>query len=277
MAYLLLKKPSVLPGFGLTLGLTLLYTSLIVLLPLACLFAEAAHLGWQPMVKAVTHARVLHAFELSFGISFIAAAIDGVFGLIIAWVLVRYQFPGRRIADAIVDLPFALPTAVAGIALSSLLAPQGWIGQFFTPLGIKIAFTPLGILVALMFTGLPFMVRTVQPVIEDIDGELEEAAAALGATRWQTFSRVLLPALLPALATGFALSFARGLGEYGSVIFIAGNLPMKSEIVPLLIAIKIEQFNVAEASAIAIIMLLASFLLLLLIQRLQRHLQRRRT
>jgi sulfate/thiosulfate transport system permease protein len=269
------RKPSVLPGFGLTLGFTLAYLSLIVLLPLAGLAAGAAALGWQGFWEAVLTPRVLAAFKVSFLTAFAAAAVNAVFGLLVAWVLVRYEFPGKRIVDALVDLPFALPTAVAGIALASLYSGQGWIGSLLEPLGIRVAFTPLGIVVALIFIGLPFVVRTVEPVLQDIEAEQEEAAAMLGAGRLATFGRVILPAIMPALVTGFALAFARGLGEYGSVIFIAGNLPMTSEIVPLLIIIQLEQFNYPGAVAIGTLMLGASFLLLLVINLLQRWARRR--
>jgi sulfate/thiosulfate transport system permease protein len=269
MRALRLKQPSVLPGFGLTLGFTLSYLGLIVLLPLGALVLSAAGAGaeaWQTLASS----RVLAAFRVSFGTAFVAAAVNAVFGLIVAWVLVRYTFPGRRIVDSLIDLPFALPTAVAGIALTALYAGNGWLGQFLEPLGIKIAFTPLGIVVALIFIGLPFVVRTVEPVLQDLDAEVEEAAATLGARRWQAFCRIILPAILPALLTGFALAFARGLGEYGSVIFIAGNMPMVSEIVPLLIVIQLEQYDYAGATVVGSAMLAASFLLLLAINLLQR-------
>ena len=264
-----LKQPSVLPGFGLTLGFTLSYLGLIVLIPLGALVLNAAAPGPRPG-RSLASPRVLAAFRVSFGTAFAAALVNAVFGLIVAWVLVRYTFPGRRIVDSLVDLPFALPTAVAGIALTALYAGNGWIGQFLEPLGVKVAYTPLGIVVALIFIGLPFVVRTVQPVLQDLDAEVEEAAATLGASRWQTFRRVILPAILPALLTGFALAFARGLGEYGSVIFIAGNMPMVTEIAPLLIVIKLEQYDYAGATAIGTAMLAASFLLLLAINLLQR-------
>lgn len=269
------KKPSVIPGFGPALGFTLLYLTLIVLIPLSGLFFKTATMTWEQFWDTVSDDRVLHAYYISFGTSLIAAVVNVVFGLMIAWMLVRYQFPFKKFFDAMVDLPFALPTAVAGIALTALYAPNGWIGQYLEPLGIKVAFTPLGILIALIFIGLPFVVRTVQPVLEDMDKELEEAAASLGATRWQTFTRVILPHILPALMTGFAMAFARALGEYGSVIFIAGNMPGVSEIVPLLIVIKLEQYNYAGATAIALVMLLASFLLLLVINLLQKWSQTR--
>jgi sulfate transport system permease protein len=264
-----LRKPSVLPGFGLTLGFTLCYLSLIVLIPLAGLILAAAGLGWSGFWSAVTTPRVLSAFRVSFGTSLIAALINAFFGLMVAWVLVRYSFPGKRIVDAIVDLPFALPTAVAGIALTSLYTPNGWIGSWLEPMGIKVAFSPLGIIVALTFIGLPFVVRTVQPVLQDLAPEEEEAAVSLGATRWQTFCRVIFPAILPALITGSALAFARAVGEFGSVIFIAGNMPGISEIIPLLIIIKLEQFDYAGATAIATLMLIVSFAMLLAINMLQ--------
>jgi sulfate transport system permease protein len=263
------RRPSVLPGFGLAFGCTVLYLSLIVLIPLSAAFVKSASLGWAGFWAAVSAPRVLAALQLSFGASFIAALLNAVFGLLVAWVLVRYRFPGRRIADALVDLPFALPTAVAGIALAALYAGNGWLGQHLEPLGIKVAFTPLGILVALTFIGLPFVVRTVQPVLEDLEPEIEEAAATLGANRVQTFARVILPAIGPALLTGFTLAFARAVGEYGSVIFIAGNLPMVSEIAPLLIIIKLEQYDYAGATSVAVAMLVISFVLLLLINLLQ--------
>jgi len=259
----------VLPGFNLTLGYTLLYLSLIVLIPLAALVLKTFTLSWDQFVAAVTSPRVMASYRLTFGASFIAAMVNVVFGLLVAWVLVRYQFPGKKIVDALVDLPFALPTAVAGIALTALLAGNGWIGQYLEPLGIKLAFNPNGVVVALIFIGLPFVVRTVQPVLEDTERELEEAAMSLGATRWQTFSRVILPAILPALLTGFAMAFARAVGEYGSVIFIAGNMPMVSEITPLIIIGKLEQYDYAGATAVATVMLALSFVLLLVINALQ--------
>ncbi len=266
----LLTRHSVLPGFNLTLGFTVLYLSLIVLIPLSATFAKSATLGWEQFWAAVSAPRVLASYRLSFGASLIGASINAVFGLVVAWVLVRYSFPGKRVIDALVDLPFALPTAVAGIALTAVYSPQGWIGQWFEPLGVKIAFTPLGVMVPLTFIGLPFVVRTVQPVLEDLDPEVEEAAASLGASRWQTFWRVLLPSLWPALLTGFALAFARAVGEYGSVIFIAGNIPMVSEITPLLIVSKLEQYDYAGATALAVALLVVSFALLLVINALQR-------
>jgi sulfate/thiosulfate transport system permease protein len=264
-----LRRPSVIPGFGLTLGFTLAYLGLIVLLPLAGLVAKAFGLSPAELWAIASTPRVVAAFKVSFGAALIAASINVVFGLLVAWVLVRYRFPGHRLVDALVDLPFALPTAVAGIALTALYAPNGWIGRLLDPLGLKVAFTPLGIVVALTFIGLPFVVRTVQPVLQDLEVENEEAAASLGADRWQTFARVIFPAILPALITGFTLAFARGLGEYGSVIFIAGNMPAVSEIVPLLIIVKLEQFDYAGATVLAVMMLLASFVLLLAINLLQ--------
>jgi sulfate transport system permease protein len=269
------KQHSVLPGFNLALGFTLLYLSLIVLIPLSAAFIRTASLTWVEFWNIATTPRVLASYRLTFGASFAAALVNAVFGLLVAWVLVRYRFPGKKLVDALVDLPFALPTAVAGIALTALYAGNGWIGQFFEPLGIKIAFTPLGVFVALTFIGLPFVVRTVQPVLEDIEAELEEAAATLGATRFQTFSRVIFPTLFPALLTGFALAFARAIGEYGSVIFIAGNMPMVSEITPLLIITKLEQYDYAGATALAVVMLIISFVMLLIINLLQWWTRRR--
>ncbi len=263
------KTTSVLPGFKLTLGYTVLYLGLIVLIPLACTFWKASALTWDQFWHIVTAPRVMASYRLSFGASFLAALINLFFGLLVAWVLVRYQFWGKRFVDALVDLPFALPTAVAGIALTAIYAPNGWIGHWLGPLGIKVAYTRLGVLVALTFIGLPFLVRTVQPVLEDFDREIEESAASLGANRWQTFWRVTLPMLRPALLTGFTLAFARALGEYGSVIFIAGNMPMKTEITPLLIITKLEEFDYPGATAIAVTMLVASFGLLLTINFLQ--------
>jgi sulfate transport system permease protein len=263
------RKTSVLPGFKLTLGYTVLYLGLIVLIPLACTFWKASALTWDQFWHIVTAPRVMASYRLSFGASFLAALINLVFGLLVAWVLVRYQFWGKRFVDALVDLPFALPTAVAGIALTAIYAPNGWIGHWLAPLGIKVAYTRLGVLVALTFIGLPFLVRTVQPVLEDFDREIEESAASLGANRWQTFWRVTLPMLRPALLTGFTLAFARALGEYGSVVFIAGNMPMKTEITPLLIITKLEEFDYPGATAIAVTMLVASFVLLLTINFLQ--------
>jgi sulfate transport system permease protein len=263
------KTHSVLPGFNLALGFTLLYLGLIVLIPLSAAFMKSAGMGLDAFWEAVTSPRVLASYRVSFGASLAAALVNTLFGLLVAWVLVRYTFPGKRLFDALVDLPFALPTAVAGITLTALYSSNGWIGQFLEPFGIKVAFTPLGIMVALTFIGLPFVVRTVQPVLEDLDPEVEEAAASLGANRWHTFHLVIFPALLPALITGFALAFARCLGEYGSVIFIAGNMPMISEITPLLIVTKLEQYDYAGATAIATAMLLVSFALLLVINLLQ--------
>lgn len=269
-----LRRHSVLPGFNLALGYTLLYLSLVVLIPLSAAFIKTASLSWPAFWETVTAPRVVASYKLTFGASLIAATINAVFGLIIAWVLVRYTLPGKKVIDALVDLPFALPTAVAGVALTAIYAGNGWIGQFLEPLGIKVAFTPLGVLVALTFIGLPFVVRTVQPVLEDLERETEEAAACLGANRVQTFLRVILPAILPALLTGFALAFARALGEYGSVIFIAGNVPMVSEITPLLIITKLEQYDYVGATAIAVVMLVTSFTLLLAINLLQRWTQK---
>jgi sulfate/thiosulfate transport system permease protein len=269
------KQHSVLPGFNLALGFTLLYLSLIVLIPLSAAFIRTTALTWPEFWNAVTTPRVVASYRLTFGASFAAAMVNAVFGLLVAWVLVRYRFPGKKLIDALVDLPFALPTAVAGIALTALYAGNGWIGQFFEPLGIKIAFTPLGIFVALTFIGLPFVVRTVQPVLEDIESELEEAAATLGANRVQTFSRIIFPTLFPALITGFALAFARAIGEYGSVIFIAGNMPLVSEITPLLIITKLEQYDYAGATALAVVMLVISFVMLLIINLLQWWTRRR--
>jgi sulfate/thiosulfate transport system permease protein len=269
------RKPSVVPGFGITLGLTLWWLSLIVLIPLAGLFIKAASLGLPGFWDVVTSPRVVAALRLSFSASFAAAVINGVFGLVVAWILVRYDFPGRRLVDAMIDIPFALPTAVAGIALTALYADSGWIGGVLSQFGVKIAFTPLGVLVALVFIGLPFVVRTVEPVLADIAADVEEAATTLGASRLQIFWRVLLPLIFPALATGFALAFARALGEYGSVIFIAGNLPMVSEIAPLLIVIRLSEFAYAEATAIAVAMLAGSFAVLLAINLLQRWARRR--
>jgi sulfate/thiosulfate transport system permease protein len=263
------KKPSVLPGFGLTLGFTLFYLSAIILIPLAALLLRPWELGLTGVANVISEPRVIAALELSFGASLIAAAINAVFGLVVAWVLVRYEFPGKRVIDALVDLPFALPTAVAGIALTALYAPNGWIGQLLVPLGVKVAYTPLGVIVALTFIGLPFVVRSVQPVLADLEKEFEEAAATLGATRLQTFRRVILPAALPAWLTGVALAFARAVGEYGSVIFIAGNMPLVSEIAPLLIVIKLEQFDYAGAAAVGSAMLAISFVMLLAINMLQ--------
>ena len=262
-------RPRVLPGFRLTLGYTLAYLSLLVLIPLAAVFLKTAELSLAEFWNVVTAPRVVASYKLSFGMSLLAAAINAVFGLMLAWALVRYSFPGKKLIDALVDLPFALPTAVAGIALTALYAKNGWIGQFLEPLGIQVAFKPLGVLVALVFIGLPFVVRTVQPILEDLDAELEEAATSLGAQRWQAFRHVILPIVFPALLTGFALAFARAVGEYGSVIFIAGNLPMVSEITPLMIITKLEQYDYTGATAIATVMLILSFTLLLIINGLQ--------
>ncbi|WP_164856718.1 sulfate ABC transporter permease subunit CysT [Sinorhizobium meliloti] len=269
------RQPSVIPGFGLALGVTLAWLTLIVLIPLSGLLWRSSGLGWSKFMELALDERTVNALTISFGTAFIAAVVNLVFGVLLAWVLVRYRFPGKRVIDAMVDLPFALPTAVAGIALTTLYAPNGWIGSLLAPLGIKIAFTPAGIVVALIFVGLPFVVRTVQPIMEEIDKEVEEAAATLGATRFQTISRVLLPGLLPAGLTGFALAFARGVGEYGSVIFIAGNLPYVSEIAPLLIVIRLEEFNYPAATAIAAVMLLLSFMMLLVINVIQAWSRRR--
>lgn len=264
------RKPSVLPGFGLTMGFTIFYLGFLVLIPLGGLVLKAAELSPAAMWEVATAPRALAAYKLSFGAAFIAAVINLVFGGLLSWVLVRYQFPFKRVVDGLVDLPFALPTAVAGIALATLYAPNGWVGQLFDPLGIKIAYTPLGVVIALVFIGLPFVVRTVQPVLQDLSTDVEEAAASLGANRWQTFRRIIMPSVMPAALTGFTLAFARALGEYGSVIFIAGNLPMKSEIAPLLIIIKLEQYDYAGAATIGTTMLLAAFVLLLPINILQR-------
>jgi sulfate transport system permease protein len=269
------KKPSVIPGFGLTLGFTITYLTLIILIPLSGVAWRSASLGWAEFWAIATDERVLKSLQISFGASFAAALINTVFGVLVAWVLVRYRFPGRRLIDAVVDLPFALPTAVAGISLAAIYAPNGWIGQWLAPLGIKIAYTPIGITVALVFIGLPFVVRTVQPVMEEIDVEVEEAAATLGASRLQTVFMVLLPGLAPAILTGFALAFARAVGEYGSVIFIAGNIPYVSEIAPLLIVIRLEEFDYAGATAIAAIMLVISFAMLFLINLIQAWSRRR--
>ena len=265
----LLRRHSVLPGFDLALGLTLLYLSLIVLIPLSATFIRTTGLTWDGFLDAVATPRVVASYKLTFGASLLAALLNAFFGLLVAWVLVRYQFVGRRLVDALVDLPFALPTAVAGITLTGLYAGNGWIGQYLEPLGLKVAFTPVGVFVAMTFIGLPFVVRTVQPVLEDLSAELEEAAATLGANRWQTFTKVIFPVLTPALLTGFALAFARALGEYGSIIFIAGNMPMISEITPLLIITKLEQYDYEGATAIASVMLVMSFILLLIINALQ--------
>ena len=263
------KPRRVLPGFEMTLGFTMTYLSLLVLIPLSAVFMRSLGLGWDHFWEIVTEPRVIASLRLSFGASLIAASINALLGLLVAWVLVRYTFPFRRLIDAIVDLPFALPTAVAGIALTALYAPNGWLGAALKPLGVKVAYTPMGIVVALTFIGLPFVVRTLQPVLEDLDKEVEQAAATLGASAAQGFVRVVLPALWPAMLTGFALAFARAVGEYGSVIFIAGNMPMKSEIAPLLIVTKLEQYDYAGATAIAVVMLVLSFALMLGVNALQ--------
>lgn len=262
-------KNSVLPGFGLTMGYTVLYLSLIVLLPLSALVIKSATLGWSGFWAAAWNPRVVASYKLTFGTSLVAATINAVFGLMVAWTLVRYTLPGKKFIDALIDLPFALPTAVSGIALTAVYAKNGWIGQYLDAIGIKAAFSPLGIVIALTFIGLPFVVRTLQPAIEEIDRESEEAAASLGATRWQTFWRVVFPSVLPALLTGFALSFARALGEYGSVVFISGNMPMKTEIASLLIITKLEQYDYAGATANATLMLAASFVILFAINAIQ--------
>jgi sulfate transport system permease protein len=270
-----LRRPSVIPGFGLTLGFTLTYFSLIILIPLIALATRSAGLGPEGFWKAATDPRVLGALRVSFVTALIAAGVNMVFGTLIAWVLVRYRFPGRRIFDAIVDLPFALPTAVAGIALTAIYAPNGAIGALFAPLGWRIAYTPVGIVIAMIFIGLPFVVRTVQPVLEEVSREVEEVSATLGANRFQTIARVVLPGLVPAILTGFALAFARALGEYGSIIFIAGNIPFVSEIAPLLIYIRLQEFNYGGATAIAMVMLLIAFLMLLVINLIQAWSRRR--
>lgn len=270
-----LRQPSVIPGFGLCMGYALLYLSLIVLLPLTALFVKTTSMTWGCFWQTVTNPRVVASYKLTFGASLIAATINTLFGFVVAWTLVRYHFPGKRIVDAMVDLPFALPTAVSGIALTAICSPNGWIGQYLGPLGIKAAFSPLGVTIALTFIGLPFVVRTLQPALQDLDPEVEDAAACLGAGRLRAFQRVILPAVLPALLTGFALAFARALGEYGSVVFISGNMPMQTEIASLLIMTKLEQFDYPGACAIALVMLLASFVLLLGINLLQRWSGRR--
>ncbi len=272
-----IKRYSILPGLGLTLGYSMTYLGLIVLVPLSALFLQCASLSTEELWHTVTDPRVMASYKLTFGTSLAAASINVFFGFIVAWSLVRYRFPGRKILDALVDLPFALPTAVSGIALTTLYAKNGWIGGLLDPMGIHVAFTPLGITLALTFIGLPFVVRTLQPALEELDGETEEAAASLGANRWQTFQRIIVPIVLPSLLTGFALSFARALGEYGSVVFISGNMPMKTEISSLLIVTKLEQYDVAGASAIAAVMLTISFLILLSINGLQWYLSRAQT
>ncbi|RPI01290.1 MAG: sulfate ABC transporter permease subunit CysT [Calditrichaeota bacterium] len=263
------KKRSVIPGFGLTMGFSLLYLSLLVLIPLAGIFLKTATMSWAQFWETIASPRALASYRLSFGAAFIGALLNAVFGLIVAWVLVRYRFPGKQLVDAIVDLPFALPTAVAGIAFTAIYTPNGWIGKWLAPLGLKVAFTPFGVILVLTFIGLPFVVRTVQPVLEDIEPDVEEAAAILGAHRIQTIGRVIFPTVWPALLTGFAMAFARAIGEYGSVIFIAGNMPMHTEITPLLIITKLEQYDYTGATALAVIMLMVSFVLLLLINLLQ--------
>ncbi|MEW4543347.1 sulfate ABC transporter permease subunit CysT [Acinetobacter baumannii] len=269
------QRSRVLPGFGLSLGFTLAYVSFIVLIPLAAVFIKSFGIGWDGLWEILTSERILKSLQLSFSSALIAAFINVVFGLLLAWCLVRYNFPGKRLVDALVDLPFALPTAVAGIALTSLYAPTGWIGQYLEPLGVQVAYTPIGITLALVFIGIPFIVRTVQPVLSDIETELEEAASALGANRWQTITKIILPILLPALFTGFALAFARGVGEYGSVIFIAGNQPFKTEIAPLMIISRLEEYDYAGATTIAAVMLVLSFIILFVINLLQTWANRR--
>ncbi len=269
------RRHSVLPGFGLTLGTAVLYLSLVALIPMSALFFRTSSLGWPGFWETITSARVLAACKLSFGAALIGALLNAVFGFVVAWTLVRYRFFGQRLIDAMIDLPFALPTAVSGIALTTIYAPNGWFGRALAPLGIQAAFSPLGVVIALTFIGLPFVVRTLQPALEDLEADVEEAAASLGASRRQTLRRVIFPALLPALLTGFAMAFARALGEYGSVVFISGNLPLKTEIAPLLIVTKLEQYDYAGATAIAVVLLVASFVLLLLINLLQRWSGRR--
>ena len=268
-------RKSIIPGFGLTFGFTIAYLCLIVLIPLSAVFLKTAGMGWAEFVEVGLSDRALAAYRLSFGAAFLAATVNALFGLNIAWMLVRYDFPGKRVVNALVDLPFALPTAVAGIALTALYADTGWIGQYLAPLGIQVAFKPLGVVIALIFVGLPFVVRSVEPVLADVGVDVEEAAASLGANRLQTFRRVLLPAILPALLTGFALAFARGVGEYGSVIFIAGNMPFESEIAPLLIVTQLEQYSYTGATAIAVVMLVVSFAILLVINLIQAWSRRR--
>ncbi|MDR1491790.1 MAG: sulfate ABC transporter permease subunit CysT [Planctomycetaceae bacterium] len=263
------KQHSVLPGFGMTLGVALTYLGLIVLLPLSLLVWNTSSLSWSEFLKVVCSAQIVASYKLTFGASFLAAVVNAVFGFIAAWTLTRYRFPGKKLLDAIVDMPFAMPTAVSGIALTTIYAPNGWIGYWFAKAGMKIAYTPIGVFIALTFIGLPFVVRTLQPSLDDLDKEIEEAAESLGATKWQTFWRVILPSVLPALATGFTLAFARALGEYGSVVFISGNLPMKTEITALLIYTKLEQFDYAGATAISVVMLGASFVLMLIINMTQ--------
>jgi sulfate/thiosulfate transport system permease protein len=269
------QRSRVLPGFGLSLGFTLAYLSLIVLIPLSAVFIKSLGIGWDGLWEILSSKRILKSLQLSFTAAIVAALVNVVFGLLLAWCLVRYSFPGKRIVDALVDLPFALPTAVAGIALTSLYAPTGWIGQYLEPIGIQVAYTPIGITLALIFIGLPFVVRTVQPVLSDLETELEEAASALGANRFQIVTKVIFPILLPALITGFALAFARGVGEYGSVIFIAGNQPFETEIAPLMIISRLEEYDYAGATTIAVVMLLISFVMLFLINLLQAWASRR--
>jgi sulfate transport system permease protein len=269
------KSRNVLPGFGLSLGFTLFYLSIIVLIPLAAVFFKTAELSWAEFWSTATNPRVLASYRVSFFTAFGAGLVNAIFGLLIAWVLVRYRFPGKKLIDSLVDLPFALPTAVAGIALTAIYAPNGWVGSLLQPLGIKVAYTPIGITIALIFIGLPFVVRTVQSVLQDMEKEMEEAAVMLGAYRLRTFWKVVLPELMPALLTGFALAFARGIGEYGSVVFISGNMPLKTEITPLLIMTKLEQYDYAGATAIALVMLVVSFLMLLVINLLQWRMNRR--
>lgn len=269
------KSRNVLPGFGLSLGFTLFYLGIIVLIPLAAVFLKTAELSWSEFWSTVTNARVAASYRISFTTAFFAGLVNAVFGLLIAWVLVRYRFPGKKLVDSLVDLPFALPTAVAGIALTAIYAPNGWVGSILEPLGVKVAYTPIGITIALIFIGLPFVVRTVQPVLQDMEKETEEAAVMLGAYRLRTFWKVVMPELLPALLTGFALAFARGIGEYGSVVFISGNMPLKTEITPLLIMTKLEQYDYTGATAIALVMLVVSFLMLLVINLLQWRMNRR--
>jgi sulfate transport system permease protein len=269
------RSNRVIPGFGLSFGITCTYLSLMVLLPLATIFARSTDLTWAAFWSTVSNPRVLASYRVTFGAALVAALVNSVFGLLVAWVLVRYRFPGKRLVDALVDLPFALPTAVAGIALTTLYATNGWLGRYLEPLGVKVSYTWLGITLALIFIGLPFVVRTVQPVLDDLESEVEEASASLGAGRWQTFARVIFPTITPALLTGFALAFARAIGEYGSVVFISGNMPMKTEIVPLLIITKLEQYDYAGATAVAVVMLVVSFLLLLTINLFQWSARRR--
>lgn len=264
------KERSILPGFGLSFGFSVFYLGLIVLLPLSAAIVKTSGMTWPQFIAAVASPRVIASYKISFGASLVAGVINSVFGLIVAWVLVRYKFPGKRIVDALVDLPFALPTAVAGIALTAIYSKNGWVGQYLEPHGIKIAFAEPGVFVALTFIGLPFVVRTLQPVLEELEPEIEEASATLGASRWQTITRIILPELMPSLLTGFALAFARALGEYGSVVFISGNLPMRTEIIPLLIITKLEQYDYQGATALAVVMLGASFVLLLIINLLQK-------